>query len=470
MRRVCEKYRKVLKKYALLNTTSVKLFAFSVLFAFVNLILYMRLLHQFSKMEAENSFHESFRPNSNSHYIPDDGFSGCLVLKDDNDRLSEWLAYHWLVLPLKYLVVAVDPTGTTSPESILTKWNSSDMGMDIVLWNDIDFGHYIDETIDEMHKHRARQKHMYMDCQKYHKERNRTWIVFIDPDEYVTYNLITADDPKVLKADDTPEEFLKPEYISAAKNIRRNLTQVMLYDKTVFDFLQDEKNKHIWISEPCYLMPRLFFSAVESSPIQLAEADVTQFGFNTSRFNTLRYFHHAKRGRFNYNHFGKVILDLSRIKDRQMRVKNIHVPNRSCRYPPLKPYAAGILRVHHYIGSFDQYFSRNDVRRSKEKFDDFGSVSDGTDRQLQKWLKRFVDIVGVEKSLDLLEHAGIIDVGTTTIIEKEEYKVVPPPPLYYVYYHDSKGQISEKKVISRYTYKELVIEKGREFFIQNMTD
>jgi len=426
----------------------------------------MQLLLQFSKMETEISFDKSFRlqnssshyipddgfrlQNSSSHYIPDDGFAGCLVLKDDNARLSEWLAYHWLVLPLKYLVVAVDPTGTTSPERILKSWNSSDMGMDIVLWNDIDFGHWIDETIDEMHMHRARQKHMFKDCQKYHKERNRTWVVFIDPDEYITYNPITADDPEVVKMEDAPKFFLDPEYVSAAKNIRRNLTQ----EKTVFDFLKDEKNKEPWMSEPCYLMPRLFFSVVESSPNQLAEANVAQW-FNTSRFNTLHYFHHAERGKFDYNHFGKVILDLSRIKDKQIEVKNIHVPNRSCPRPPLKPYAAGILRVHHYIGSFEQYSSRSDVRRSKEKFDDFGNVSNGTDYQMQKWLKNFVDIVGVKKSIDLLKDAGIIDVGTTQIIEKEEYEIVPPPPVYYVYYYDSKGNLTEKKLLNRHNYKKI---------------
>ena len=131
MLNMCWTYKKkimVLGKYVLFNMTSKKLFfAFSCLFASINLVLYMQLLLQFSKMEPEISFDKSFRlqnsnshyipddgfrlQNSSSHYIPDDGFAGCLVLKDDNARLSEWLAYHWLVLPLKYLVVAVDPTG-----------------------------------------------------------------------------------------------------------------------------------------------------------------------------------------------------------------------------------------------------------------------------------------------------------------------------------------------------------------------
>lgn len=80
-----------------------------------------------------------FNPKHGTHNlkIPSDGFAGCLLLKDDNDRLSEWIAYHWLVLPLKYLVVAIDPTGTTSPEKILNLWKEADLGLEISLWNDV---------------------------------------------------------------------------------------------------------------------------------------------------------------------------------------------------------------------------------------------------------------------------------------------------------------------------------------------
>jgi len=418
----------------------------------------MQSSNQFSELETSSVFiDESFRPkhkkaskNSTSHYTSDDGFSGCLVLKDDNDRLTEWLAYHWLVLPLKYLVVAVDPTSTTSPESILQLWNSSNMGMDIVLWNDVDFGHWIDEELDDKHRHRARQKHLYAECQKYHKERNRTWVALIDPDEYITYNLITVDDPRVHHISETPKTFIDPKYVLSMKNIRKNLKQMISGGKTVFDFLQDEKNKEPWISEPCYLMPRLFFSAVESNPHQIAEADVAQFGFNASRFSTLRYFHHAHRGRFHANHFGKVIIDLSRINITEITIdmESIHVPIDRCPHA-LKPYTAGILRANHYIGSFEQYSSRTDVRRSKEKFNIFGNENNGTDYQIQHWLKDFVSLVGSEKSKDLLKHAGIVDIGTTRIIDTEAYNKVPPPPIYYVYYYDINGQIVDKKRLQK---------------------
>lgn len=137
-------------------------------------------------------------PKSKPHDVPKDGISGCLLLKDDNDRLSEWLAYHWLTLPLKYLVVAVDPTGMTSPKHILDIWRESDMGMDIVLWDDADYGHWIDYELDDKHMHRDRQKRFLAECQRHHKAKGREYVVVIDPDEFITYNTIAEDEPDSL--------------------------------------------------------------------------------------------------------------------------------------------------------------------------------------------------------------------------------------------------------------------------------
>ena len=54
-------------------------------------------------------------PKGSSSY---NSFSACMLIKDDNDLLNEWLAYHYHVLNLRYLVVAVDPSSATSPTPI----------------------------------------------------------------------------------------------------------------------------------------------------------------------------------------------------------------------------------------------------------------------------------------------------------------------------------------------------------------
>ena len=63
-------------------------------------------------------------------------FSACLIVKDDNHWLIEWLAYHYHVLPLRHLILVTDPTSVTSPTNILGRWSDK---MIIEQWNDTDF-------------------------------------------------------------------------------------------------------------------------------------------------------------------------------------------------------------------------------------------------------------------------------------------------------------------------------------------
>jgi len=60
--------------------------------------------------------------------------------------------------------------------------------------NDADYGHWINEELDTLHEHRARQKRFLAECQKIHKDKGRTWIAVIDPDEYITYNPVSDSD------------------------------------------------------------------------------------------------------------------------------------------------------------------------------------------------------------------------------------------------------------------------------------
>ena len=87
-------------------------------------------------------------------------------------------------------------------------------------------------------------------------------------------------------------------------------------------------------------MPHLFFFCIRKQLNELGGVENLKYGFKTSRFSTLRYFHHAKRSKWEYNHFGKVMIDLSRVHDRGVPpfVKNIHKPSPSCP-KPLKPYS-----------------------------------------------------------------------------------------------------------------------------------
>ena len=60
-------------------------------------------------------------------------FSACLIIKDDNIILPEWLAYHYTVLPLRRLIVGVDLMSYTDPAPILHAFEDN-TGMDVSIW------------------------------------------------------------------------------------------------------------------------------------------------------------------------------------------------------------------------------------------------------------------------------------------------------------------------------------------------
>jgi len=138
----------------------------------------------------------------------------------------------------------------------------------------------------------------------------------------------------------------------------------------------------------------------------------------------LKYFKHGKKGTWTDNKFGKVIIDLSRTDANIIihHMPNIHTPLETCYYP-FRLYETGLLRVHHYLGSWEQYSARSDVRRDRNKFDASAFVNFGSDYQLQGWLRRFIEIVGEQNSKDLLQHSGIIDGGNSDLplMEQPDY-------------------------------------------------
>jgi hypothetical protein len=105
-----------------------------------------------------------------------EGMGACLLVKDDNHLLVEWLAYHYISLPLVHLVVAVDPESVTSPLPVLQRWGhvhnrvgdryAHDNGstsvlpyhLELELWTDEDYipKKELLELKHELHCHRPR--------------------------------------------------------------------------------------------------------------------------------------------------------------------------------------------------------------------------------------------------------------------------------------------------------------------------
>eukprot|EP00535_Pseudo-nitzschia_heimii_P003179 CAMPEP_0197174864 /NCGR_PEP_ID=MMETSP1423-20130617/1225_1 /TAXON_ID=476441 /ORGANISM="Pseudo-nitzschia heimii, Strain UNC1101" /LENGTH=632 /DNA_ID=CAMNT_0042623863 /DNA_START=119 /DNA_END=2017 /DNA_ORIENTATION=+ len=62
----------------------------------------------------------------------------CLLIKDDNDILTEWTAYHYHVVKMRKVVVAVDPLSVMDPYDVLRKFTKegSDgaFDLDVTMW------------------------------------------------------------------------------------------------------------------------------------------------------------------------------------------------------------------------------------------------------------------------------------------------------------------------------------------------
>lgn len=59
--------------------------------------------------------------------------SACLLVMDDTIKLTEWLAYHYTVLPLSHLIVAIDPHSVLIKEieHVLSLWDSHLQHMEV---------------------------------------------------------------------------------------------------------------------------------------------------------------------------------------------------------------------------------------------------------------------------------------------------------------------------------------------------
>jgi hypothetical protein len=147
-----------------------------------------------------------------------DSFAACLLIKDDNHwreyckeavshavdmaivshlpillfcfvPVIEWLAYHHFVMPLRHLVIAIDPGSKTSPKKILNRWSKRDL-MKIHIWTDKDYmpsktnyklGMYDNNT--HLQAHRVRQANFYRRCNAFLRREGRDWLMFVDTGE-----------------------------------------------------------------------------------------------------------------------------------------------------------------------------------------------------------------------------------------------------------------------------------------------
>jgi hypothetical protein len=332
----------------------------------------------------------------------EEGVSACLLIMDDNHFLIEWLAYHFHALPLRRLIVAVDPRSQTSPTAILDRYRDRGL-INITEWTDTDFMDFDlirkrdTRVYDSKNRtktltdwHRQRQKFFNVACLRRLKEEKRRWTLMVDTDEYLLPNQ------------------------NAKKDFRIRNTA----NKTIYEMLQARdgpKGKDEQISQGCIPLPRLRFGVKESN-----ETETQRYapgGLNGTDFVSVRYRYRVVWHNMTLNRLGKAMVDVSRVPLGMLQ----HGPHngdphqpviRLCtdryRKSPVSPFV-----LHHYVGTFDQFFYRDDSRphaRSNEVYEAFrgDEHAEVEDDSMRPWLKEFVASAGHELASALLADVGVL--------------------------------------------------------------
>jgi hypothetical protein len=393
----------------------------------------------FSKEELIKKYFPHEEPIRNPTDIPDgySTFSACMLVMDDNHRLTEWLAYHYHVLPLRFMIVAVDPRSETYPTHIFNQWRRR--GMVIIEWGDRDFWRADLKLVaipddaelqTKRDRHRGRQKYFYKQCMIQLKRANRTWVTISDSDEFLVYNHAGGDkyeawerSREAKQKNDTVIFNYKHDALNneRAKQIHKRVKPSQTPPTTaeegaMIQYIRQEQQAGLkFYQSPCIGVPRLMFGADESnvSRKQITKKVPKFFHDKIHRFDTLRYRKHAPRNDFVKNALGKVIIDVSRVDVANAPYfMSLHRPIKSICSPPWHNDWESGLRINHYLGSWESYSFRNDARRGGERSQEqweykATTVGDLTDDNIRPWLDGFVKTHGTEEAQEWLEHVGL---------------------------------------------------------------
>jgi hypothetical protein len=385
----------------------------------------------------------------------EESFSACLMIMDDNAHLIEWLAYHYHTLPLRRLIVAVDPRSQTSPSSILQRWRDSrgTIQMDITEWSDVDFmpptlmdahrqnqqhSHIVnipvdtstsdaaaaaavaaknaDESLTKLF--RRRQEEFYARCMARLKYEGRTWVALVDTDEYITPNTHSQ----------THYAYLKEQKESSETSNQRVTVLDLLNNAKERSDVEDDneaarqeaKLARQLQASPCFPMARLTFGVKESDEEDLYQTQTTTansipWGFDPHDFQTLRWRWHAGRSKKSVNKISKSLMDVSRVDS------SFFVPTSQVMvHLPIQEYCHGeddlwilnsqsLLVVHHYGGTWEQWSHRDDTRgkRTREAYEQM-QYGKQADNSIRPWLAAFVRQVGWWTARRLLQNVGQI--------------------------------------------------------------
>jgi len=401
----------------------------------------------------------------NNNVIVDDisikkSFSFCLILKDDNDILNEWIAYHYYTLHMRKLIVTIDPSSKTTPEPLLEVWKQ-EFGLNYEIWNDSNFTEpwfYLDKDYDRVPRqvkwedkdaakwqeegadvsyaqrlkdvrvisiHRYRQKRFLHRCEQYLQEEGYSWMTHIDTDEYIVVS------PVVLR-----------------KRKRMKQKKVMLNESdAIYHFLQQVKTNEL-VNYPCISLPRVLYGSVE-------DPDAPPTSYEAKQMESLRWKYRTRYDDDALNKQPKVIMDVSGFPPIEEYVEyqktfSIHRPDfglcRAQGQMNVKDGQRFPFTINHYLGSLERYMARNDTRRTQTQYNQKANVQDGKDGGwIDAWWPGFLKQYGRDKVVKVMgRYMDPSEYGAEArndIIQKE-HQAYAPPAFDSTLYEESQPEIS----------------------------
>ncbi|CAB9518582.1 expressed unknown protein [Seminavis robusta] len=373
--------------------------------------------------------------------LPDGvGMGACLLIKDDNHWVIEWLAYHWYVAPLRHLIVVIDPSSQTSPLEILDRWKDL---MEIIIWEDKNFIKPIPKKTRDIYQnntqlmmHRHRQASFINTCMRHFKRTKRIpWVFLTDTDEFLSLNyqhlLTNAASPRHRRMArfftmDQPGSVLR--FLTHDQKVSKR-PKKCLYVKRYMVGSWESSHE---------LVERYLPHGNSSNNFTLSKSDLNPYKFLTQRFllqDTEKMT------------LGKNVVHLTAIRKQFVNeLSDVHRVSRE--HCPLlsKGHAtpeSQFLKINHYLGTQEQWLFRQDPRASvnlhtgqvhnpgaskvlaandlKRNLDMYQNLNKAATQfvyqaDTQPWIAGFIERVGLEKAKELLAGVGELksSTGTTT--------------------------------------------------------
>lgn len=376
--------------------------------------------------------HDQLKTTKSTTISPSPGFAACLIVQDDTIKLYEWISYHYTMLPLTSLIIAISPESSNHSireiHQLVTRWNDATLNLNITLWkaDQLPMNYTFQSSLagsSPTYIHDYRQQNFAVSCTNHYRKLQREqYLLLVDTDEFVIYNPIMPLEnlthypvfpESVFQGGPyfTGIERRKKDRLHAIPIRKWEIPYALEQRQTILEFIHNQKRNtnQTYFPNPngCTRLVGLRYGTNISNTLKYSSILMTQ-----------TFLHHEQYK----DHWSKVIIDVTTIIDQDLEyVETMHNPfprrcGRNGKKSSGMDFSSAILRIAHYVGSLESWMERsigneeNGVilvramnEESWKKRNDQGKPYHlEMDWSMTRWVDAFTSIVGKDMADDLL--------------------------------------------------------------------